>query len=234
MKSWEEGTAVDLSSVPPSPGLVPFRSNGSAVLVPLVAGGSLTGVLDLGKRSSDSRYSALDLDLLDRLAQAAGPALQLTYEVRTREREARNREREVHELELARKIQQGLLPHEPPNIEGWAFDSVYRPAREVGGDFFDWIPLPDGRLAVVIGDVSDKGIPAALVMATCMTLLRVAAGSGMPPGRVLADVNNRLEPDIPDGMFVTCLLTVIDPVLGTLVAANAGHNLPYRQLAATP
>ncbi len=80
---------------------------------------------------------------------------------------------------------------------------------------------------MVIGDVSDKGIPAALVMATCMTLLRVAASSGMPPGRVLADVNNRLEPDIPDGMFVTCLLTVIDPVLGTMVAANAGHNLPY-------
>ncbi len=227
------GTAVDLSSAPLSPGLAPFRSNGSAVLVPLVAGGSLTGVLDLGRRSSDSRYSALDLDLLDRLAQAAGPALQLTYEVRTRERDARNREREVHELELARKIQQGLLPHSCPDIDGWAFDSFYHPAREVGGDFFDWIHLPDGRLAVVIGDVSDKGIPAALVMATCRTLLRVSADSGLPPGLVLADVNDRLQPDIPDGMFVTCLLTVIDPVRGTLVAANAGHNLPILSSSGT-
>jgi serine phosphatase RsbU (regulator of sigma subunit) len=220
------GTAVDLAAVKAGPGIAHFMEGGSAVLVPLVAGGSLAGVLDLGARSSASRYSALDLDLLDRLAQAAGPALQLSYEVRIREREARSREREVHELELARKIQQGLLPHASPELTGWSFDSFYRPAREVGGDFFDWIALPDGRLAVVIGDVSDKGIPAALVMATCRTLLRVAAGSGLPPGRVLAEANDRLHPDIPAGMFVTCLLTVVDPMTGSMVTANAGHNLP--------
>jgi serine phosphatase RsbU (regulator of sigma subunit) len=222
------GVAVDLASASPNPGLEPFRSNGTAVLVPLVAGGSLTGVLDLGQRSSDSRYSALDLELLDRLGQSAGPALQLAYEVRVREKEAQNRERATHELELARKIQQGLLPHGFPEVEGWSFDAFYSPAREVGGDFYDWLKLSDGRLAVIIGDVSDKGIPAALVMATCRTLLRVSAASGRPPGDVLAEVNDRISPDIPSGMFVTCLLAIIDPSTGSMALANAGHNLPYQ------
>jgi len=223
------GVAVDLASVAPSAGLEPFGSNGTSVVVPLVAGGSLTGVLDLGHRASDSRYSTLDLELLDRLAQSAGPALQLAYEVRVREKEAQNRERATHELELARKIQQGLLPHGFPEVKGWAFDAFYRPAREVGGDFYDWLELPDGRLAVIIGDVSDKGIPAALVMATCRTLLRVSAGTGRPPGDVLAEVNDRIQPDIPSGMFVTCLLAMIDPTTGSMALANAGHNLPYRR-----
>lgn len=223
------GVAVDLDAVATNAGLEPFGANGAAVLVPLVAGGSLTGVLDLGQRASASRYSTLDLELLDRLAQSAGPALQLAYEVRIREKEAQNRERATHELELARKIQQGLLPHGFPEVEGWAFDAFYGPAREVGGDFYDWLELSDGRLAVIIGDVSDKGIPAALVMATCRTLLRVSAGSGRPPGDVLAEVNDRIHPDIPSGMFVTCLLAIIDPLTGSMAMANAGHNLPYRR-----
>jgi serine phosphatase RsbU (regulator of sigma subunit) len=146
-----------------------------------------------------------------------------------REKEAQNRERATHELELARKIQQGLLPHSFPDVKGWSFDAFYSPAREVGGDFYDWLELPDGRLAVIIGDVSDKGIPAALVMATCRTLLRVSAGTGRPPGDVLAEVNDRIQPDIPSGMFVTCLLAMIDPSTGSMSLANAGHNLPYRR-----
>jgi len=212
-----------------SPVLEPFRSNGAEVLVPLVAGGSVNGVLELGRRSSGARYSTLDLDLLDRLARAAGPALQLAHEMKTREQEAEQRERLSHELDLARKIQRDLLPHRVPELSGWNFDALYRPAREVGGDFYDWIDLPDGRLAVVIGDVSDKGIPAALVMATCRTLLRVSALAGGPPGEVLAEVNERLHPDIPAAMFVTCLYAVLDPGSGSVVLANAGHNLPFRR-----
>jgi len=223
------GVAQDLAGFASTNGLEPFESNGTAVVVPLVAGGSLTGVLGLGQRASDSRYSALDLELLDRLAQSAGPALQLAYEVRVREKEAEGRERASTELELARKIQQGLLPQGFPALEGWAFGACYRPAREVGGDFYDWLELSDGRLAVVIGDVSDKGIPAALVMATCRTLLRVSAASGRAPGEVLAEVNDRIHPDIPSGMFVTCLLVVIEPLTGLMTLANAGHNLPFIQ-----
>ncbi|HEY6629355.1 MAG TPA: hypothetical protein VI193_10265, partial [Acidimicrobiia bacterium] len=133
-KALASGAAIDLEGVAPSKGLAPFSANGTAILVPLVAGGSLTGVLDLGDRASDSRYSTLDLELLDRLAQTAGPALQLAYEVQMREKDAQNKERAAHELELARKIQQGLLPHGFPEIPGWAFNAFYRPAREVGGD----------------------------------------------------------------------------------------------------
>ncbi|MGB7858973.1 MAG: GAF domain-containing SpoIIE family protein phosphatase [Acidimicrobiia bacterium] len=203
----------------------PFHPD-SAVLVPLVAGGSLTAVLELGTRTSASRYSALDLELLDRLAQAVGPALQLAHEVEARERQAKDRERSASELELARKIQQGLLPQTFPEIAGWSFDAFYQPAREVGGDFYDWFDMPDGRLAVVIGDVSDKGIPAALVMATCRTLLRTSGDSGRAPGDLLAQVNNRLHPDIPPGMFVTCQLIAIEKTTGRFTIANAGHNLP--------
>lgn len=197
------------------------------VVVPLLAGGSLTGVLELGKRSSGTPYSKLDLDLLDRLAKTAGPALQLAYEVQTREENAKDQQRAANELDLARKIQQGLLPKNYPDLPGWGFKAYYQPAREVGGDFYDWIPLPDGRLGIVIGDVSDKGIPAALVMATCRTLLRSAAVAGSSPGHLLADVNNRLQPDIPPGMFVTCLVAFLDTETGEMMMANAGHNLPY-------
>lgn len=206
--------------------LEPFRSNDASVLVPLVAGGSVNGVLELGRRASGGRYSSLDLDLLDQLARAAGPALQLAREMKIREGEAQQRERMVHELELARKIQHDLLPHQVPQLAGWTFEALYQPAREVGGDFYDWVELPDGRLAVVIGDVSDKGIPAALVMATCRTLLRVAATSSRGPGAILAEVNDRLHPDIPAAMFVTCQIVVVDLASGELVLANAGHNLP--------
>ncbi len=223
------GTTVDLADPSLSVGDGVLHAPDAAVLVPLVAGGSLTGILEIGPRSSTSRYSALDLELLDRLAQTAGPALKLAHEVRAREKEVQQLERNAHELELARKIQQGLLPHDLPEVSGWTFGACYRPAREVGGDFYDWMKLPDGRLVLVIGDVSDKGIPAALVMATCRTLIRVAVGDGRPPGLVLAEVNERLEPDIPPGMFVTCLVAMLDPETGSLVFANAGHNLPFRR-----
>ncbi len=213
----------------PLPHLEHLVEQGAAVVVPLFAGGTTSGIIELGRRSSGGRYTRLDLDLLDQLGRAAGPALQLAHELKLRESEARERERMAHELELAAKIQRDLLPHRMPLIDGWRFDSIYRPAREVGGDFYDWIELDDGRVSVVIGDVSDKGIPAALVMATCRTLLRVSATSGRPPGDVLSEVNDRLQPDIPPAMFVTCLMVRLDPTSGEIEMANAGHNLPVRR-----
>lgn len=214
---------------PELPGLeedYPFDLD-DGVLVPLHAAGLLTGVLELGPRASTRHYSRLDLDLLDRMARAVGPALQLAHEVELREENARERERAANELELARKIQQGLLPQEFPKLIGWSVDAFYQPAREVGGDFYDWIELPDDRLGIVIGDVSDKGIPAALVMATCRALLRSAASNGLSPGGLLAEVNDRLTPDVPPGMFATCLVAFLEPETGSILMANAGHNLPF-------
>ncbi len=138
-----------------------------------------------------------------------------------------DREREAQELRAARVIQQQLLPKEMPSLPGWRIAAYYRPAREVGGDFYDFLELPDGQIAIVTGDVTDKGIPAALVMATTHTILRGDAPGLLSPGEVLERANDRLYPDIPANMFVTCLYAVLDPKTGRLRYANAGHNLPY-------
>lgn len=138
-----------------------------------------------------------------------------------------DREREARELSAARVIQQQLLPTEMPSLPGWRVTAHYRPAREVGGDFYDFLDLPDGRIAIVAGDVTDKGIPAALVMAATHSILRGDAPELVSPGAVLERANDRLYPDIPARMFVTCLYAVLDPVSGRLRYANAGHNLPY-------
>ncbi|MGQ0603273.1 MAG: SpoIIE family protein phosphatase, partial [Anaerolineales bacterium] len=141
----------------------------------------------------------------------------------------RERERLEEELRLARHIQQTLLPKEAPRLPGWELAAEYRPARAVGGDFYDWLSLPDGRLAIIIGDVTDKGLPAALVMATTRALLRAALEHSTSPSVALEQVNNLLHPDIPPKMFATCLMAVLDPTTGRLVYANAGHDQPFHR-----
>ena len=135
------------------------------------------------------------------------------------------------ELQVARVIQQTLLPKELPLLSDWRLAAHYQPARAVGGDFYDFIDLPAGKLGSVIGDVTDKGIPAALVMATTRSLLRPAAQRQISPGKVLELVNDLLYPDIPPNMFVTCLYAVLDTANGRLQYANAGHDLPYQRTA---
>jgi serine phosphatase RsbU (regulator of sigma subunit) len=142
-----------------------------------------------------------------------------------------DREREAQELSAARVIQQQLLPRELPSLPGWRVAAYYRPARAIGGDFYDLQELPDGQVAIVTGDVTNKGIPAALVMATTHSILRGEARGLASPGAVLARANDRLYPDIPAHMFVTCLYAVLDPASGRLRYANAGHNLPYAATA---
>jgi serine phosphatase RsbU (regulator of sigma subunit) len=138
-----------------------------------------------------------------------------------------DRAREAQELSAARVIQQQLLPKELPTLPGWRLAAYYRPARAIGGDFYDFLELPDGQVALVAGDVTDKGIPAALVMTTTHSIFRGDAPGLVSPSAVLEQANNRLYPDIPANMFVTCLYAVLDPHSGRLRYANAGHNLPY-------
>ena len=118
-----------------------------------------------------------------------------------------------------------------PDLPSWHVAAFYRPARTVGGDFYDFIPLPDGRVMFVVGDVTDKGIPAALVMASTHALLRGAAPRLIAPGAVLAHVNDLLCADIPAHMFVTCLALVLDPLSGKVEFANAGDDVPYVRTA---
>jgi steroid delta-isomerase-like uncharacterized protein len=131
------------------------------------------------------------------------------------------------ELRLARSIQQASLPKEVPSLEGWQISPFYRPAREVGGDFYDFHPLSEGRLGLVVGDATGKGVPAALVMSTTCGMLRLAAQSSSSPGEMLQRVNETLFPYIPANMFVTCFYAILDPNSGSLTYANAGHDLPY-------
>jgi predicted ester cyclase len=141
--------------------------------------------------------------------------------------EAQERERIEQELQVARQIQQALLPEATPELDGWELTTYYEPAREVGGDFYDFLELEDGRLGLVVGDATGKGMPAALVMATTRGMLRAVVQSVESPGEVLARVNEALVAEIPPNMFVTCLYAILDPKSGSLSYANAGHDLPY-------
>jgi serine phosphatase RsbU (regulator of sigma subunit)/anti-sigma regulatory factor (Ser/Thr protein kinase) len=221
---------VDLDTLKlDSPGVQALREAGVRLVVPLVTQGELIGLLNLGPRLSEQEYSADDRKLLENLAGQAAPALRVAQLVREQEAEIRRRERYEQELQVAQLIQQNFLPHELPEHTGWSLDAFYRPAREVGGDFYDVFDLPDGRLAVVVGDVTDKGVPAALVMASTRSVLRASAQRLIEPGRVLQRVNDQLVGDMPPNMFVTCLYGVLEPDAGRFVFANAGHNLPAVQ-----
>ncbi len=224
--------AVDVEALElDSPALTDLRAAGVKLAVPLVSQGELIGVLYLGPRRSEQEYSSDDRRLLDNLAAQAAPALRVGQLVRQQKAEAATRERFEAELEVARLIQQNFLPKKLPELTGWEVAAHYRPAREVGGDFYDVIPLPDDQVGFVIGDVTDKGVPAALVMAATRSVLRASAQRLVEPSEVLERVNEHLCPDMPAKMFVTCLYGVLEPASGRFRFANAGHDLPYVKTA---
>jgi serine phosphatase RsbU (regulator of sigma subunit) len=214
-----------------SAALAALHKAGVVMVIPLISSGTLIGLLNLGPRLSERGYSGEDRRLLGALAGYAAPAMRVGQLVRQQQVEARNRERIEQELKVAQLIQQQFLPKSVPDLPSWHVAAFYRPARTVGGDFYDFITLPDGRVMFVVGDVTDKGVPAALVMASTHALLRDAAPRLISPGEVLAHVNDLLCVDIPAHMFVTCLALVLDPATGRLDFANAGHDVPYVRTA---
>jgi serine phosphatase RsbU (regulator of sigma subunit) len=144
------------------------------------------------------------------------------------EQERIERERIEQELQVARRIQQASLPEEVPTLEGWQISPFYQPAREVGGDFYDFFDLEEGRVGVAVGDATGKGMPAALAVSATSSMLRaVAQALGSSPGEVLERVNETLLARIPLNMFVTCFYAILDLQSGRLVCANAGHDPPY-------
>jgi serine phosphatase RsbU (regulator of sigma subunit) len=143
------------------------------------------------------------------------------------EQERIERERIEQELQVARRIQQASLPKEVPTLEGWQITPYYQPAREVGGDFYDFFELEDERLGIVVGDATGHGVPAALLMASARSMLRAVAQASDSPGEALRRVNDPLATDIPPNMFVTCFYCILEPKSGSLTYANAGHDLPY-------
>jgi serine phosphatase RsbU (regulator of sigma subunit)/anti-sigma regulatory factor (Ser/Thr protein kinase) len=209
-----------------SPALKALQAAGVKLVLPLVSQGELVGLLNLGPRLSEQDFSPDDRTLLNDLATQAAPALRVAQLVRDKRAQDVDRERIEQELRVARLIQQTLLPKELPQLPDWQISSYYQPARAVGGDFYDFLYFDDGRLGIVIGDVTDKGVPAALVMATTRSILRSIAHASISVGKVLEQTNDLLHPDIPPNMFVTCLYAILDPVSGRIEYANAGQDLP--------
>jgi serine phosphatase RsbU (regulator of sigma subunit)/ketosteroid isomerase-like protein len=166
-----------------------------------------------------------------KIAEEWAPSMGLSELLRTQrlEQEISERARIEQELRVARRIQQASLPEEVPTLDRWEISPLYRPAREVGGDLYDFHLLSEGRLGVVIGDATGKGVPAALVMSTSCGMLQLAAQEldSSSPGEVLSRVNETLFARIPSNMFVTCFYAVLEPESATLRYANAGHDLPY-------
>jgi hypothetical protein len=223
------GSILEVERQPSSSVLMQeLRADGIALVVPLVTRGELIGLLTLGPRSDSLRYSFDDCRLLVMLADTCAAELANVQRAFVEGLIARHRDRIEQELQTARLIQESLLPKAVPEVSGWGIAACYRPAREVGGDFYDFLPLAAGRLGIVLGDVTDKGIPAALVMATTRSMLRaIAAQPAASPGDVLAQVNALLSADLPASMFVTCFYAILDPATGHLQYANAGQDLPY-------
>lgn len=221
-----------------SPALRDLNKQGVKMVIPLVNQGELLGLMNLGNRLSDQEYSSDDRVLLNNLATQTAPAIRVAQLVRQQQLETQARERLEQELRIARLVQQTLLPQKLPTLDGWHIAAHYRPARSVGGDFYDFVQYSDGRMGLVIGDVTDKGVPAALVMASTRATLRGVAldynaaehntpEHGTSPGDVLARANDLIVPDIPPKMFITCFYAILDPRTGWLQYANAGHDVPY-------
>jgi serine phosphatase RsbU (regulator of sigma subunit) len=194
----------------------------------LIAGNSVSSAAYHPQIRADSEYVVGLANLVSQVATAIHMRREIEAREQRLKQEAHARERVEQELHVARQIQQASLPEAVPALVGWDISPNYRPAREVGGDFYDFLELEDGRLGLVVGDATGKGVPAALVMSTTCGMLRaVTQASDYSPGEVLQRVNEALATRIPANMFVTCFYGVLDPKSGSFAYANAGHDLPY-------
>jgi serine phosphatase RsbU (regulator of sigma subunit)/predicted ester cyclase len=191
--------------------------------------GELMGVAPTGKEMSDMAVTIHRISGGKIAEEWSMGTIDSTMRDQRLEQERIERERIEQELRVARRIQQASLPKEVPQLEGWQIAPYYQPAREVGGDFYDFFELDEGRLGVVVGDATGKGVPAALVAEATSNMLRaLSQGLGSSsPGEVLERVNETLLARIPPNMFVTCFYRVLDPKSASLSYANAGHDLPY-------
>jgi serine phosphatase RsbU (regulator of sigma subunit)/putative methionine-R-sulfoxide reductase with GAF domain len=162
------------------------------------------------------------LEIITGIAQQTSLAIQNDL----LKREMVHNERIEREIQLARQIQKSFLPDRLPQPEGWEVDIRWEPARQVGGDFYDVFLLDSNRLGLVISDVSDKGLPAALYMTVTRTLIRSKVRDHNDPASVLRDVNTLLFSESPESMFITAVYAILHLDTGELIYANAGHNLP--------
>lgn len=192
----------------------------SVLAVPLKTRNRMIGVLSVFNKRGDSPFNADDQRLLTIIATQSA---QVIENARLQEEETRLRQME-EELRVARTIQEGLGPKSVPVVAGVDLFGFTTPAREVGGDYYDWIPLPGGRIGCVVADVSGKGMPAALLMAQLQGAFKAQAQQGKSPDEVMTAVNQFLSITMEPARFVTLFYAIIDPGTKSLTYANAGHN----------
>jgi serine phosphatase RsbU (regulator of sigma subunit) len=193
----------------------------SALFVPMLAGQELIGFMSIQSHQPNG-FTADDTRILSAMANQAAMAI---ANIRL-QRQSEQRERMERELRLASDIQRSLIPKSNPTLPGFEIASDWRSAREVSGDFFDFLPLPRGRLGLIIGDVSDKGVPAALFMALSRSLVRSGLLGAASAAEGLRRANRWIIKDTSSDMFLTLFYCVLDPVNQTLTYVNAGHNPP--------
>jgi sigma-B regulation protein RsbU (phosphoserine phosphatase) len=194
----------------------------SEVAIPLVVGGRLVGIFDVEHTEVDA-FPPARIQLLEALAGHLATAVE---NARLFRQERLEKERMASELQEARQIQLGLFPADAPETPGFAIEAQCIPCYEVGGDWFDFLRLDDGRLGIILADVSGKGLAAALLMSSTRSILRLLAEDGLPPRELLRRINRTLLKDLPIARFVTMIYAVLDASNRRLVFANAGHPYP--------
>jgi len=194
----------------------------SLLAVPLSMQNQVLGVMLLEEAAAPRHSLDRRHEIINGIAQQVAVALQNDH----LRREVAERERLERELQLAHQIQRTFIPSELPHLPGWELAASWRAARQMAGDFYDLFELPGRRMGLVIADVADKGMSAALFMVLTRTLVRAAALEEPSPAAVLARVNDLLVPDAQQGMFVTAFYAVVSLETGEVAYASAGHNLP--------
>src|SRR6267142_3989017 len=228
---WQTGQFVCIAGFSEAPELAKLRGSafGSASIMAasLRYGNQDLGVLALAQGPAGQPFSQGDFVVFKSIAEQSAFALYnaIIYSM------ANEKKRLDHDLEIARDIQRILLPAEAPAINGFEISGINVPARQVSGDYFDYIKIDDERLGVAIADVSGKGVPASLIMAICRSVLRSQAIGNPSPADVLQKVNRQLYPDIKEDMFISMAYLVLDHVRGGVTLARAGHDAPllYQQ-----
>jgi sigma-B regulation protein RsbU (phosphoserine phosphatase) len=194
----------------------------SILCVPLKLKDQVTGVIYVDNRLQSGIFVQDDLELLWAIASSAAIAIENArlYQV------AVEKGRMEQELQMARAVQASLLPDQTPQFPGWEFAARWQPAREVSGDFYDFVPTHRGPLALVIADVVGKGMPAALFMALSRTIVRASVGDSPSLAESMARANRLVCADAAEGMFVTAFCALLSPETGEVTYVNAGHNPP--------
>ena len=230
---WQGGQPVYLNEFSEAPELARLRdsalSTASVMIAPLLYGKQSLGLLALGNGPMGAPFTQSDFVVFKSISEQSAFALYnaIIYS------EANEKKRLDHDLEIARDIQRILLPAEAPGIHGFEISGVNVPARQVSGDYFDYIKVDEERLGVAIADVSGKGVPASLIMAICRSVLRSQAAQHPHPSDVLRKVNRQLYPDIKEDMFISMAYLIIDHVRGQVTLSRAGHDAPLLYKRAT-